>query len=80
MFFKKKFPTCGVTTLGERGQIVIPQKARESLGVKPGDKFFCFIHPVKKGVILVHEDDFNPYLAKFFGSEELEETEQNEEI
>ncbi|NPV78707.1 MAG: AbrB/MazE/SpoVT family DNA-binding domain-containing protein [Firmicutes bacterium] len=28
----------GAVTVGERGQVVIPQQAREALGIKPGDK------------------------------------------
>ncbi len=28
----------GTATVGSKGQIVIPQEAREELGIKPGDK------------------------------------------
>ncbi|MDI7246989.1 MAG: AbrB/MazE/SpoVT family DNA-binding domain-containing protein [Bacillota bacterium] len=28
----------GAVTVGERGQVVIPQQAREAQGIKPGDK------------------------------------------
>lgn len=29
---------CDMVTLGERGQVVIPQAVRERAGLKPGDK------------------------------------------
>lgn len=32
----------GTTTLGERGQIVIPAEARRELHLKPGDKMLVF--------------------------------------
>jgi AbrB family looped-hinge helix DNA binding protein len=32
----------GATTLGEKGQVVIPAAARESMGVKKGEKFLVF--------------------------------------
>lgn len=34
----------GTTTLGERGQVVIPAEARKALGLTKGDKLlvFCF--------------------------------------
>lgn len=32
----------GVTTVGERGQIVIPNEIRKKLNLKKGDKFLVF--------------------------------------
>jgi AbrB family looped-hinge helix DNA binding protein len=32
----------GSATVGERGQIVIPAEARQSLDIKPGDKLLIF--------------------------------------
>ena len=32
----------GTTTLGERGQVVIPAEARKSMGIKKGDKLLVF--------------------------------------
>lgn len=29
----------GTTSIGERGQVVIPSEAREELGIKSGEKF-----------------------------------------
>lgn len=32
----------GATTLGEKGQVVIPAEAREAMGLKKGDKLLVF--------------------------------------
>jgi len=34
----------GTGTIGERGQIVVPAKAREELNIKAGDEFIFFGH------------------------------------
>jgi len=41
---------CGITHIGERGQVVIPKDARRKMGLKTGDKLVTF---VKKDSILV---------------------------
>lgn len=33
-----------VTAIGERGQVVIPIKIREALGLRPGGKMVTFMH------------------------------------
>lgn len=33
---------CGTTTIGEKGQVVIPAEARKGLGLKSGDKLLVF--------------------------------------
>jgi AbrB family looped-hinge helix DNA binding protein len=43
----------GASTVGERGQVVIPAEARERLNIKPGDKLLVFIHPAGLGVDFV---------------------------
>lgn len=35
---------CGATSLGERGQLVIPKEARKVLKTKTGDQFIVFEH------------------------------------
>ena len=32
----------GATTVGEKGQVVIPSKAREAMGLKKGEKLLVF--------------------------------------
>ena len=35
---------CGVTSLGERGQVVIPKEARSALKIKTGDSLVAMVH------------------------------------
>jgi len=37
-----KMKCYGSTTLGERGQLVLPVEARKMFGIKPGDKLIVF--------------------------------------
>lgn len=57
----------GTTTMGERGQIVIPSEAREELEIQPGEKFIVFGNKRKGAVILVKSETFNKF-ADFFMS------------
>jgi AbrB family looped-hinge helix DNA binding protein len=41
-------------TVGERGQVVIPAKARKELGIKAKDKLIVLRAPGKAGIVLVH--------------------------
>ena len=47
----------GTTTLGERGQIVIPVQARKELGLGIGDKVMVFGRPQKTGLMLIKAED-----------------------
>ncbi|NLO07260.1 MAG: AbrB/MazE/SpoVT family DNA-binding domain-containing protein [candidate division WS1 bacterium] len=42
----------GAVTVGERGQVVIPAEARETMGLSPGDKLLVFNHPTGEMVCL----------------------------
>lgn len=44
MFGDKNIQFYGTGTVGEKGQIVIPAKAREFLKIKAGDEFVFFSH------------------------------------
>ncbi|WP_138494400.1 AbrB/MazE/SpoVT family DNA-binding domain-containing protein [Paenibacillus pinistramenti] len=57
----------GTTSMGERGQIVIPREAREELDIQPGEKFIVFGNKRKGAVILVKAEMFNRF-ADFFMS------------
>lgn len=57
----------GTTSMGERGQVVIPREAREELDIKPGEKFIVFGNKRKGAVILVKAEMFNKF-ADFFMS------------
>ena len=45
----------GTTSIGERGQVVIPKEARDSLNIKTGDKFLVITHYGK--LVLIKETE-----------------------
>lgn len=47
----------GTVTVGEKGQIVIPVKARRSFGIKPGDDLLV-LGDINQGIALVKADFF----------------------
>jgi len=46
------FQFFGSVTIGERGQIVIPAEARNTLGYQPGDKLLVMKHPIYSGLMI----------------------------
>lgn len=50
----------GLVTLGERGQIVLPKKARDTLNLKPGDRLVVLgdTSPTNAGIALVDSQTF----------------------
>ncbi|AGK55352.1 AbrB/MazE/SpoVT family DNA-binding domain-containing protein [Bacillus sp. 1NLA3E] len=56
----------GTTSVGERGQVVIPAEAREELNIKPGEKFVVFGDARKGTVILVKSEIMNKFANFFF--------------
>ncbi|MGI6344989.1 MAG: AbrB/MazE/SpoVT family DNA-binding domain-containing protein [Bacillota bacterium] len=46
----------GATTVGERGQVVIPAEARKAYDIKMGDKLMVFSRPRQAGLLLVRAD------------------------
>jgi len=58
----------GTTSMGERGQVVIPREAREELDLKPGEKFIVFGNKRKGAVILVKAEMFNKFADFFMGA------------
>jgi AbrB family looped-hinge helix DNA binding protein len=57
-FSPSDFEGYGLTTVGERGQIVIPKGIRSAMKVKTGDKFFVFSH-ANKMVVMIKPKNFN---------------------
>ncbi len=55
----------GTSTVGERGQVVIPAEAREEFNIQPGDKLMVMRHPVHHGVILFKIDSAREFLDEF---------------
>jgi AbrB family looped-hinge helix DNA binding protein len=56
----------GTTSVGERGQVVIPAEAREELNIKPGEKFVVFGDAKRGTVILVKSEIMNKFANFFF--------------
>lgn len=56
----------GTTSIGERGQVVIPSDARAELEIKPGEKFVVFGDARKGTVILVKSEIMNKFANFFF--------------
>lgn len=65
MIDQQKHPFYGAVTVGERGQIVIPQKAREDLGIKAGEKLLVFggvLHGA--GLLIFKSDQLSSFLSR----------------
>lgn len=54
---------CGATTVGERGQIVIPAEARKAYGIDIGDKLMVFLSHHGNSLILVKADEVTRMLS-----------------
>ena len=65
----------GSTTVGERGQVVIPIEARKELGLEPGAKLVVFATGKHRGLILMPAE----MLARFV-AEAISELTQLEQI
>lgn len=53
----KHFKNCfGISTVGTKGQIVIPLEARMQHGIKEGDKMVFFEGPAGKTMVLMKGD------------------------
>ena len=53
----------GTTTIGERGQIVIPAEARKEFGLKPGDQVIAFGNKVGKVLTFIKADNLGDFVA-----------------
>ena len=60
MMKKPKF--YGSTTVGERGQIVLPVKLRNDFKINKGDKLVVIGHPGTNHISLFNEESMNKYL------------------
>lgn len=58
----------GSSTIGERGQVVIPAEARQDLGLKPGDKVLFMRHPIYEGLMMFQIDAVKDFLDEFSAS------------
>ncbi len=67
----------GTSTVGERGQIVIPADARAEMGFAPGDKILIMRHPIHKGLMIFKMEAVREFLDEF--SAQVERLEQSKE-
>ncbi|MBN9504315.1 MAG: hypothetical protein BGO01_03545 [Armatimonadetes bacterium 55-13] len=67
----------GTSTVGERGQVVIPAEAREQLGIHPGDKLMVMKHPAHPGVMLFKIESAREFIDEFLKT--LDRAEKAEE-
>jgi len=53
----------GATTIGERGQVVVPAEARKDLNLSPSTKVMVFGAPMGEGLLIVKADSIAEMLA-----------------
>ena len=54
----------GSTTIGERGQIVIPAEARKDFQMTPASKVLVFGHQQRGGLLIIKAENITEFLAK----------------
>ena len=54
----------GTTTVGTKGQLVIPATAREELGIKTGDRLYVIGHSHKGVIMLLQEDRLEQFIEQ----------------
>ncbi len=71
----------GTATVGEKGQIVIPVEARNSLGLATGDKLLVVGHEGRKKLMIVRPEDLKEFAASMSAHMDnlLKTVEQTEE-
>lgn len=57
-----------VVTVGERGQIVVPAKARRDFGIKPGDRLMVVRGLEDLGIVLMNTKYLSSVLSKILKS------------
>jgi AbrB family looped-hinge helix DNA binding protein len=66
----------GTVKVGDRGQVVIPSKARKDLGIKPGDLLLVMAGKNKRGLGMVKADMMREVVNRLMRG--LEETNEEE--
>jgi len=54
----------GITSMGERGQVVIPSEIRDEMGLKKGEKLFVFAKH-KHFIGIVKFDEMSGFMKKW---------------
>jgi len=65
----------GTVKVGERGQVVIPSKAREDFNIKPGDLLLVFAGRRMGGIGMVKADAMKEFATRILKGLETEERE-----
>ena len=60
----RKMTFYGSTTVGERGQIVLPAKLRTEFNIKKGDKLLVIGNPELDHINLINPETLNEHLEK----------------
>jgi len=60
-----------ITTIGERGQLVIPKEARDALELKAGDKLFVMPSRRGDGILLMKEQNIKEIAVSMSEKAEL---------
>lgn len=63
-FHGKSIHLVGTTTIGPKGQVVIPVEARERMGLKAGDRVIALFMEDHKTVAFVSEDEMQTIINK----------------
>lgn len=58
----------GATTVGQRGQVVIPSEARRDLKIKPNTKLLVFGSPDRGGLILTKAESVTEFITMAMGA------------
>ena len=66
----------GAVTVGERGQIVIPAKARRDYGIENGDQLLIMGHPSKHGLMVTKLDGIRAFLTQMLDDLKFIESQQ----
>lgn len=66
---KSKKHLFGVVTVGEKGQIVIPKKARDMFGITPGSTLLVLGDEAKGGIAIVKTEIFSDITGSVLGSD-----------
>ena len=56
------FKFWGATTVGTKGQVVIPADAREAFGIHEGDKILVLSPPGKSSLVMVKPEILNQFM------------------
>jgi len=56
----------GSRKVGERGQIVIPSRARADLGIHPGDKVLLFAQPTSGALVVCKSDVLSAFTKEIW--------------